>query len=91
MGAGAPGGRGPPGVRRELALALAQSATAKDAKSYAVPFDYALFQLAGRFGVPPWVFEGYPVHEPPAEWVIRAMEFARMEASVKVKRSDGST
>jgi hypothetical protein len=38
-------------------------------------------------GVPPWLFEGYPADEPPVEWVIRSLEFARMESSVKVKRA----
>jgi hypothetical protein len=48
-----------------------------------VPLDYALWALGIRMGVPAWVFEGYPVDQPPVEWVIRSMEFARMEASVK--------
>lgn len=37
-------------------------------------------------GIPPWVLEGFPAHEPPVEWVIRVLEFARLEASVTTKR-----
>lgn len=40
-------------------------------------------------GVPAWTFEGYPIDQPPVEWVIRSMEFARMEASVSVKKKSG--
>lgn len=52
-----------------------------------MPLDFALWRLGIRMGVPAWVFEGYPADQPPLEWVIRSLEFARMEASVKVKRS----
>lgn len=52
-----------------------------------MPLDYSLFKLAQRLGVPPWVLEGYPPGKPPVEWVIRVMEFARMENSVQVTRS----
>jgi hypothetical protein len=49
-----------------------------------VPFDYALMRTARRQGVPVWVLEGYPVHEPPLEWIIRILEYDRIEASVSV-------
>lgn len=49
-----------------------------------VPFDFALYQLGQRLGVPPWALEDAPL-----DWLIRCLEFSRMEASVKVKR-DGS-
>jgi hypothetical protein len=64
-------------------LARALGRAAVDGSAQPVPFDYALWQLGIRMGVPAWVFEGYPVDAPPAEWVIRSLEFQRMEASVK--------
>ena len=51
-----------------------------------VPFDYSLWQLGIRMGVPAWVFEGYPIDQPPIEWIIRSLEYARMDNSVKVTR-----
>ena len=86
MGGRPQGGRAPPGRRRELAQALTRAALSPD-DPQPVPFDYALWQLGQRMGVPPWVFEGHPIDAPPTEWVIRCLEFARMENSVTVKRS----
>jgi hypothetical protein len=40
-------------------------------------------------GVPAWVFEGYPIDAPPVEWVIRSLEFSRMEASVTTRKTSG--
>jgi hypothetical protein len=34
-------------------------------------------------GIPPWVFEGYPIDQPPTVWVIRCLEYSRMESSVR--------
>lgn len=51
-----------------------------------VPFDYALAQTARRYGVPPWVLEGYPADSPPLAWVVRIVEFARLEGQVTVHR-----
>jgi hypothetical protein len=81
VGQGAQGRRGPPGVRDSLARALGRQAI--DGASVAVPNDYALWLLGIRMGVPAWVFEGHPIDSPPVEWVIRSLEFARMEASAK--------
>lgn len=53
----------------------------------AVPFDFYLYRLAQRHGVQPWVFEGYPPDQPPLVWLVRVLEFARMEGSVKVSSS----
>jgi hypothetical protein len=71
-------------VRDALAKALGRAAL--DGSSQPVPYDYALWQLGIRMGVPAWVFEGHPIDRPPVEWVIRSTEFARMEASVTRKR-----
>jgi hypothetical protein len=86
MGAGAPGGRGPPGVRRDAVLAVTTAAVSPDTIT-PVPLDFALFRLARSMGIPPWVLEGHAVHEPPVEWVIRCLEFAAIEAKgSQVKR-----
>lgn len=71
-------------MRDELARALGRGAV-DPGKPQPVPFDYALWKLGIRMGVPAWVFEGYPIDAPPVEWVIRALEFSRMESSVTVK------
>ena len=81
------GCRRPPGVRDGLRRALAVGATSD--KPQSVPFDYALWRLALRMGIPPWVLEGHALDKPPVEWVARCLEFHRMEQSVtttKVKR-----
>lgn len=52
-----------------------------------VPFDYSLWKLAQRMGIPPWVLEGHPIDSPPVEWIIRCLEYARLESSVKVTTS----
>ena len=78
------GRRGPPGVRDGLRRALAVGATSD--KPQPVPFDYALWRLAQRMSVPPWVLEGHPLDQPPVEWVVRCLEFARMESSVTTKK-----
>lgn len=51
-----------------------------------MPSDFAQYRLAREMGVPPWVFEGYPLDEPPLQWVIRCFEFSAMENSVRVTR-----
>lgn len=51
-----------------------------------VPFDYLLYRTAQRMGIPPWVLEGYPIDQPPVEWVERVLEFSRLENSVRVSR-----
>lgn len=88
MGGRAHEGRGPPGVRDGLARALGRQAI--DGTPQPVPIDYALWLLGIRMGVPAWVFEGHPADQPPVEWVIRSLEFARMEASVSKKTSRGA-
>ena len=87
MGQGTQGRRGPPGVRDGLARTLGRAAI--DGTSGPVPSDYALWQLGIRMGVPAWVFEGYPIDQPPIEWVIRSLEFSRMEASVTTRKTSG--
>lgn len=37
-------------------------------------------------GIPPWVLEGYPLDQPPVEWIARVLEFHDLEQSVTVKR-----
>jgi hypothetical protein len=39
-----------------------------------------------RMGVPPWIFEGHPIDQPPVEWVIRCLEFNRMSSQTKGSR-----
>lgn len=82
MARGDDGGGTPPGDRDRLRRALSAGALTPD-KPQSVPFDYALWHLGMRMGVPAWVFEGYPIDAPPPEWVIRCLEFSRMEQSVK--------
>ena len=55
-----------------------------------VPSDYSLWRMALRLGVPPWVFEGYPLDEPPIEWIVRILEFHSVEQSVKVRRGNAA-
>ena len=43
-----------------------------------IPFNYALDLLAQRWHIAPWQLEDAPV-----EWLIRGLEYERMEASVK--------
>lgn len=38
-------------------------------------------------GVPPWVLEGHPLDKPPVEWVVRCLEFNRMEQSVTTTKA----
>ena len=49
-----------------------------------VPYRFTLYRIAPKLGIPPWVLEGYPADEPPVDWIIRVLEYARMEASVTV-------
>jgi len=46
-----------------------------------VPFVYALDALAQRWGIAPWALE-----EAPLDWIIRGLEFERLEGSTKVTR-----
>lgn len=43
-----------------------------------VPLSYQVEALAQRWHVPPWVIEDAPL-----EWVMRGLEFMRLEGSVK--------
>lgn len=73
-------GRGrPPGVRRQLREALLAVALDPE-KRPPIPYLYAVDQLAQRYHV--WTRE--IEEDPDAERVLRAMEFARMEAAVNV-------
>lgn len=58
-----------------LRTALANAALGNASE---VPFTYALDQLARRWNVPPWALEDAPL-----DWLVRGLEFARMEGSVK--------
>ena len=71
-------------MREGLALALAQHRLTGVPQP--LPFDYALWLTGIRMGVPAWVLEGHPADRPPVAWVIRSLEFSRMEASVSVTR-----
>jgi hypothetical protein len=51
-----------------------------------VPFDYSLYRLAQKVGTFPWVFEGHPPDRPPLLWLVRILEFHRMESSISVRR-----
>lgn len=88
----ASGCRGPPGVRRQLKEALLAVALDPQ-KRPPIPYLYALDQLAQRYHVWPREIE----EDPDAERVLRAMEFARLEAAVttsttaKPKGTDGRT
>jgi len=47
-----------------------------------VPYVYVVEMLARRWNVPPWVLES---DEADPLWIIRGLEFIRMETSVKVR------
>jgi hypothetical protein len=72
-------------VRVGLAQAFAGAAL-DPGSAQSVPFDYQLLLTARSVGIPPWVLEGYPLDAPPVEWVIRVLEFARLERGVTVSR-----
>lgn len=74
------GRRGPPGQRRQLATALAAVALDPD-KRLGVPFTYALDQLARRWSTRPDLLEDMD-----PEWLMRGLEFMRLEGSVKVSK-----
>ena len=84
MARGAQGGGGPPRDRQRLREALALAALTPG-QPQSVPFDYSLYRLSIRTGVPAWVYEGYPRDEPPLLWLVRIVEFDRMESSVSVR------
>lgn len=71
-------------MREALALAIAGHQLTGQAQP--LPFDYVLWLTGIRMGVPAWVLEGHPADKPPIEWVIRSLEFARMEQAVTVSR-----
>ena len=85
MAGGVEGGSTPPGERQRLSEALAIAAL-EPGKAVAVPFDYSLYRLAQKAGTVPWVFEGYPADQPPLLWLVRILEFHRMESSVSVRQ-----
>ena len=47
-----------------------------------MPLEYALDALAQRWGVAPWQLE-----EAPGEWVLRGLEFMRIESSVTTRKA----
>lgn len=47
-----------------------------------MPSVYVIETLARRWGVPPWVLES---EDADPLWIIRGLEFLRMESSVKVR------
>lgn len=71
-------------MREGLAFALAGHKLTGQAQTF--PFDYVLWLTGIRMGVPAWVLEGHPADKPPIEWVIRSLEFTRMEQAVTVTR-----
>lgn len=71
------GCRGPPGARQQLKEALLAVALDPE-KRPAIPFLYAVDQLAQRWHVHPRELEADP------DWLVRGLEFMRLEASVKV-------
>ena len=74
-------------MREALAKAIGRARVDPDAPAQPVPPDFALWQLGVYMGVPAWVFEGYPLDQPPVEWVIRSQEFFRLSAGGSSKRS----
>ena len=77
-------GRGtytPKRAGQQLRTALARTAINPDAKT-PVPLEYALDALAQRWGVAPWELE-----EAPGEWVLRGLEFMRIESSVTTRKA----
>lgn len=72
-------------MRVELAQAFAGAAL-DPGKPQSIPFDYSLWLTAKAIGIPPWVLEGFPIDQPPAEWVERVLEFSRLERGVTVTR-----
>lgn len=81
MALGHQGRGGPPYVRERLKEALALAALDPD-KHLPIPYLYAVDQLARRYNVWTRVIE----EDPDGERVLRAMEFARMEAAVTVTK-----
>lgn len=69
-----------------VGLAHALTGAALTGQPQPIPFEYSLWLTGIRMGVPAWVLEGYPLDEPPLEWVIRSVEFSRAERSVTVTR-----
>lgn len=58
--------------------------------SHPIPFDYGLYLAARRQNVPVWVLEGYPIDQPPLLWIVRILEYARLEASATGTREYGA-
>jgi len=83
MAADHTGGGAPPGIRRQLAEALARAALSPDVKIH-VPLEYAIFRLAVRLGIPPWDL----VNDDPerAMWLQRGLLFAQLEAEATPKK-----
>lgn len=79
MVAGDEGCGAPSYARERLKEALAQAALDPD-KRPPIPFLYALDQLAQRWHVHPRELEKDP------DWLIRGLEFMRLEAGVKVTK-----
>jgi hypothetical protein len=72
-------------VRVGLAQAFAGAAL-DPGSAQSVPFDYQLLLTARSVGIPPWVLEGYPIDQPPVEWIARLLEFSHLERGVNVTR-----
>jgi hypothetical protein len=70
----------PPGARRQLAEALSLVALDPE-KRPRIPLIYALDQLAQRWSTSPDVLEDMD-----PEWLIRGLEFMRLEGAVKVTK-----
>lgn len=64
-------------------------ATVSPGSSVSVPHDFAMWRLAQRVGVPPWVLEGFAHDRPPIDWLFRLTEFARLEAQAVPRRGVG--
>lgn len=81
------GGGAPPGIRRQLAEALAQGALSPDTKLIAVPLEYAIWRLAIRTGIPPWEL----VSDDPERtaWLFRGLIFRQLEDEAATKTKKG--
>lgn len=77
VGGGRRGGA-PPDERLALQTAVVTAALG-DGVAVGIPGSYAIDKLAQRWSVPPWELEAAP--DP--DWLIRGLEFQRIEA-VKV-------
>jgi hypothetical protein len=76
-------GCSPPNLRRELATAIARSLVT--GKPSAVPFEYALEQLAIRYNLAPWELEEDLLSgRLDIRWLEQGLMFMEVEQSVRV-------